>query len=627
MIHRIGRKNFNIFAFDLESHNDLESISKGETSMWLGCLLNEESKVEDESSFLYSIKELLDKLQELSTPKRKHGETKRPCKNVCVFIYNLSFEYSFILPTMLNEFNFRFKEKIEDEDEFVFNSVSTKSCSSVWSATLKFTKKSGLVVFRDMAKLFSGGLKNVAKAFSLETQKGEIDYRKNRLHNYEITKEEKEYCFKDTRILVEILLRIIDDKDFWNAISISSYSMKKMIKYGYPRKMKPYKAFREEYPELLEDETKMLRMGVAGGITYAPKSWQFKVIDQPIYHIDKHQMHPSSAYFNLFPYGFGEYFTGEPHNFAIRINLCHIRVSYDDVRLHSIIQLIGIDFVYDRELVVWDFEIPTMKKCYVNLKIEYIDGYSYRCKPLPWREYYAHNYRERLKAKAVHDDYNTQLYKLLNNSSYGKLLENPHNYIIENIIDSYGIIDSMVIDKKPEDIRINAKYTYLPVGSCIPAYSRVDLIETALKFGWQKILYFDTDSIFVLKDKETEKVFNTLDFTDFLGCWGLEEIIDKAQFTAPKRYKTETDGKTTIKAGGFNFNNYIENKAKELKLDKYAVEFDEINLVNSSWKVQRAYRCKGGTLIEFETKEIKVADKYMTTYEKNVNMLLDELEL
>ena len=625
MIHRIGRKNFNIFAFDLESHNDLESIAKGETSMWLGCLLNETSKVNDESSFLYSIKELLDRLEALSTPKRKHGEN-RPCKNVCIFIYNLSFEWSFILPVMLNEFGFTFKEKIEPEDEFVFNSVSTKSCSSVWSATLKFHKKSGTIVFRDMAKLFSGGLKNVAKSFNLETQKGEIDYRKNRLHNYEITEEEKEYCFNDTRILVEILLRIIDDKDFWNAISISSYSMKKMIKYGYPRKIKPYKAFREDYPELEEEETKMLRMGVAGGITYAPKSWQFKEINQKILHIDAHQMHPSSAYFNLFPCGKGEYFKGEPNNFALRINLCHIRVSYDDVKLHSIIQLIGIDFVYDRELVIWDFEIPTMKKCYVNLHIEYIDGYSYRTRMLPWKEYYAHNYRERLKAKAIHDDYNTNLYKLLNNSSYGKLLENPHNYIIKNVIDSYGIIDSVIEEKKLEDQRINAKYTYLPVGSCIPAYSRVKLIETALLFGWKKILYFDTDSIFVLLDDETWKVWKTINQEDFLGGWGLEEIIDRAQFVAPKRYKTEVDGEATIKAGGFNFHNYEEQKAKELKLDKYSVEFNEINLVNSSWQVQRAYRCRGGTLIEFETKEMKVADKYMTTFEKNVNMLLGELE-
>ena len=40
MIQRIGRKKFKIYAFDLESHNDDESIEKAETSMWFGCLLD-----------------------------------------------------------------------------------------------------------------------------------------------------------------------------------------------------------------------------------------------------------------------------------------------------------------------------------------------------------------------------------------------------------------------------------------------------------------------------------------------------------------------------------------------------------------------------------------------------------
>ena len=65
----------------------------------------------------------------------------------------------------------------------VFNSISTKSVSSVWQVQLKFSKKSGIVVFRDLAKIFGGGLGAVAKAFKLPTQKGEIDYRLNRLHN------------------------------------------------------------------------------------------------------------------------------------------------------------------------------------------------------------------------------------------------------------------------------------------------------------------------------------------------------------------------------------------------------------------------------------------------------------
>lgn len=314
MIARINRKKFKIMALDIESHNDEESIAKRKTSCWLGCLLDETSLIDDPNSYFYSIEEALTKLENLSSLKysKKKGE-KRPCLNIAIYIYNLSFERSFFLPVLLKK-GFTFKESIEKDDEYCFNSVSTKSVSSVWLAQIKFSKRSGLIIFKDMAKMFGGGLSSVAKSFALETQKGEIDYRKNRLHDYTPTKEEKEYCFKDTRILVEILLKMkeLEDKDFFNSASISSYSMKHLLKFGYPRKTKPYKCFREDYPELNEEETNFLREGVEGGITYPVSKYQFIDFNTQIAHIDAHQMHPSSAYLNRYPYGKGEYFKGVP---------------------------------------------------------------------------------------------------------------------------------------------------------------------------------------------------------------------------------------------------------------------------------------------------------------------------
>ena len=554
MIHNIGRRKYKVFAMDVESHNDEESIAKNETSIWLGCMIDETSQKDDPKSYFYTIQEFLDRLQEETAPKRTKNKT-RLCKNVAIYIYNASFEYSFLLPVML-ENGFAFKEKIEDDDEYVYNAVSTKSCSSVWSVELKFGKKNGKVVIRDLAKIYGGGLGNVAKSFGLDTQKGEINYRLNRLHGHVVTDEEKEYCFKDTRIIVEILLKMIEknDKDFWNSISMASYSMKHLLKRGYWREFRPYKKFRDEYPELDQEETDFLRAGVGGGITYAPERWQFKQINQKIGHIDLHQAHPSSAYYNRFPYGKGIKFEGKPP-FGL-ICACHIRISYDAVRLHSIIELIGLPFITNYELVVWDFEIPVMMKCYINLKIEFIDGYAYKARKLPWKQYYADNYYKRLKAKESCDTFNILYYKLLNNSSYGKFLEKPHNKVYENIVRDDGVIDSVVSDKPEEERKVNAKYTYLPVGSAIPAYTRRTLILGALALGWEKVVYFDTDSIFFIWDEETAEAWSHFDQRDFLGGWSLEEIADRGVFACPKRYKTETNGKTTIKAGGINFAKY-----------------------------------------------------------------------
>lgn len=631
MIQRIGKRKYKIYAFDIESHNDLESIAKKETSMWLGSFIDEESKIEDENCYFYNMESFLDHLEEISHPKRIKGT--RQIKNICIYIWNFSFEWSFMLPVLLSHKNFKFVEKIEDEDEYCYNSVSTKTCSSVWCATLKFKKSGGQVLIKDLSKIFTGSLRNVAKSFNLHTQKGDIDYRLNRLHGHIVTKEEKEYCFKDTRIIIDILLEMQkrNDKAFWSSVSMASYSMKKLIKFGWPRSYKPYQQYRKRYPELSEEENQFLRKGVEGGITYAPQSWQFKDIKQKIIHVDAHQMHPTQMYKHRFPYGTGTYFKGAPPHPITKISCCRIRISYCGVKLHSIIKLIGINFIDDYELTVWDFEIPTMKKCYNDLEIEYIDGYEYSTGMLPFRRYVAKNYEDRLIAKKEKDQFGILYYKLLNNSAYGKFLEKPHNQIFENIIDPLGIINSSVIDK--ETVDANAKYTYLPIGSCIPAYSRVALIELAIKFGWKNVVYFDTDSIFAIDTPEVEKAWAETNQEDFLGGWGLEEYIDRAQFAAPKRYKTQTGNNLTVKAGGINFEQYmLDRNKKKYKEDVQSYEelhevpYEEINIVSSSWKVQRAYRVKGGTIIDFQNKEMKVPKKYEGVFENNVLSCYNEDE-
>ena len=286
MIRKLGRTNYQIFAMDVESHNDPESIAKKETSIWLGCLLDETFTVDNEASYFYTIDEFLNRIFYLSSPRRNKSHGTRLCKNVAIYIYNLSFEWSFILPKLL-ERGFVYSPLINKDSNMVYNSISTKSVSSVWEVTIKVSPKSGFIKFRDLAKIFGGGLGKVAASFNLPTQKGEIDYRLNRLHNHVVTKEEKEYCFNDTRIIVDILMEMDrrNDKDFWKSLSMSSYSMRKLIQYGYSRYRKPYMKFREQYPELGTIETAFLRESVEGGLCYANPMYQFLEMDCDIGHL------------------------------------------------------------------------------------------------------------------------------------------------------------------------------------------------------------------------------------------------------------------------------------------------------------------------------------------------------
>ena len=348
MLQQIGHKKWRVYAYDVESHNDQESIAKNETSIWLSSFIDENSKEEDESCYFYTIESWLDYLEKETSHKRT--KKAQPHNNILAFIYNLSFEWSFILPVIIAK-KFAWKERITNDDSYCFTSVTTKSISSVWTATLKFSKNGGQVVLRDLSKIFMGGLGNVAKAFKLPTQKGEIDYTLNRLHGHIVTKEEKHYNFCDCRIIVDILLKLKDDKDFWKSCSAAGYSCRKMIAEAFPFSYKPMKKYREYYPMLDSVESEFLRHSVSGGITYSPSNWQFKDIKQTIGHIDAHQMHPSQMATKIFPYGRGIYFKGkeEPKD---HFYICcrHIRVSYTGVILHSVIKLIGYDFGDDIDL-------------------------------------------------------------------------------------------------------------------------------------------------------------------------------------------------------------------------------------------------------------------------------------
>lgn len=602
---RIGHRWWRVWAYDLESRSDEESVKRNETSVWLSSFIDENSKIEDEENYFYGIESFLNRLRELASRRRKHGDSKRPVVNQLIYIWNLSFEWSFLLPQLLSD-GFGWTEKIEKEDEFVFSSVSTKTASIVWRAQIKFEKKDGIIEFRDLNKIFAGSLRSVAKSFGLETQKGKIDYKMKRPEGYMPTKEEKEYCFKDTRIVMEILMKMQEkgDKDFWGSVSAATYSCRKMLKVGYSKSYHPKEAFRKQYPRLGTEESEFVRRSLAGGIAYAPPRWQFKEIKAQIGHIDFHQSHPSRMARNVFPYGEGEKGEGEPPWLLHRIYCCHVRVSFSGVILHSVIRLIGIDAIDELDLTLWDFEIDLMKKVYLNLRIEYVDYYAYKYQMLPWRKYFKDNYRKRLEAKKSGDQFNVMYFKLLNNSCFGKFCENGNKPICENYVDEDGYIDSKLHRK--DIIDCNASYTYLPVGSCVPAYSRVALIESALKLDptGERIIYFDTDSIFFIKDEVTMGNIDKLRIDEEMGSFGWEDDCREMQVTAPKRYKLKhADGVTEVKMAG-------------VTLPEKPI-YEEMNMIDGEYSANSRVRAKGGTLIVEKAKKLKIQDKYSDIYKRN----------
>lgn len=609
-----------MYAFDVESHADEESARLRETGVWLYSFINEAMGMDDEACFGYSIDEFVDRIAEKSKDRKRnhHGKENEP-KNLMIYVWNLMFEWSFLLPALLRR-GFSWSAGLEGEN--VYETISTKTCSSVWEIKMRFGKNDGLIVFRDLMKIFPGSLKNVAKAFALPTQKGEIDYSVNRRHGWVVTKEEKEYCWKDTRIVVDILVEMDkrNDRDFWSVISAASYTAKKAMIYSYPWTVKPLREYRKKYPELGEEETAFVRHSVGGGLTYCPDRWQFKEVKGPIGHIDFHQSHPSrmaSMHGERFPYGFGTYGKGKPQEKYRYMACCHVLISFSTAKLHSIISMIGYEYIEDAELWLWDFEIETAKACYNDFEIKYVDYYEYRWSYLPWKNYCLDNYNKRLDAKKSGDAFGVMYYKLLNNSLYGKTLENGHPSQFENIVNEDGQMDS--IEHENPNAGIGGKYTYVPVGSAIPAYSRCALIRAAMKLGYENVLYMDTDSIFFVWNAETMKKIKLLEINEKMGSFGWEDVdadgkttLDGAMFTAPKRYKLHSkDGTFDVKMAGVS-------SPKE-DLSGAELGYDEVNMIDGWFMAKTKVRVEGGTLILPKAKHLKVQDKYLENLKKNAN--------
>ena len=93
---RINRKKYNVYAFDIETHNDEESIAKRETSMWLGCLIDENNKIDEEESYLYNMNDVyyfmnMDSYEQLELAKSAVGDDANFLKEN-LEVYITSFE-------------------------------------------------------------------------------------------------------------------------------------------------------------------------------------------------------------------------------------------------------------------------------------------------------------------------------------------------------------------------------------------------------------------------------------------------------------------------------------------------------------------------------------------------------
>jgi hypothetical protein len=206
--------------------------------------------------------------------------------------------------------------------------------------------------------------------------------------------------------------------------------------------------------------------------------------------------------------------------------------------------------------------------------IEYLESFNFTERGKPFSEFVNDFYSKRKKAKDEGDEFNSNLYKLILNSCYGRFcLHKGMNVIsgIDNGNEKFELKEVLNDTLALFDYKIESdKNKNYAVGLHVTAYARLqlfDIIKTVFASGFIP-LYCDTDSCyFTIKESETrekieetiKKVFPISNDLGDLSC----EFYPKATFINAKVYILEKEDSTKkIKTKGIpkkHRSDFIEN--------------------------------------------------------------------
>ena len=274
--------------------------------------------------------------------------------------------------------------------------------------------------------------------------------------------------------------------------------------------------------------------------------------------LDVNSLYPSVMYYEKLPFGEPKYFKGKYENdnvydlYIQRIVLTHFKVKKNKIptiQIKNNSSFLATEYLREcnKEVVLTltniDLKLFLEQYEYDDNDLEYIDGWKFRSKKGIFKDYIDKWITRKNEATISKNSGQRQIAKLMLNSLYGKfatrltaISKNPY---LENDIVHYRLGNEK--DKKG---------LYLPIGSFITAYARNKTIRTSQgimdysieKYGVNKYIYSDTDSIHCLLSIEELKKFCEIDDVK-LGAWKHEGSFTKARFVRQKCYIEEINRK------------------------------------------------------------------------------------
>lgn len=445
-----------------------------------------------------------------------------------IYFHNLKFDGTYILDYLLNN-GFSWSD---NKKEMGDNSVSGLiSDVGSWYYLTIMTGGETVTIYDSLKKL-PLSVANMAKAYGLEMQKGEIDYNAPRGIGYEPTEEEVTYIRNDTEIVAKCLQLKFDQ-------GLQKMTVAADAIYSYRKSVNFETLFVTKYWATHPTVDAFCRKAYFGGI-----SWVNPLIEgmevQNIHTYDFNSMYPSVMLKYPYPVYYPARFRGCPHDgYTLYIAKCSVDVELLPGCLPTLRDGRTGSWVteYSGELTLTSVDIETARQNYSG-RIDIKEGYCFRSETGVFEQYIT----EWRKVKENTTGGQRQIAKDMQNSLYGKFGTNPMRAKRSvSLLD--GKLKTFVLPYE-EGPCINVS-----IAAFVTAYARKELSEGFHNSSF--VCYVDTDSLHIGEYAGVKPSFDGPVDQRAYGCWKKEGEFVRGKYLRQKTYVEErADGSLNVCACG-----------------------------------------------------------------------------
>lgn len=450
-----------------------------------------------------------------------------------IYFHNLAFDGSFMLDWLLKNGYRHTSQRSPRKSQFT---TLISSMGKFYS--LKICWKNGhRTELRDSLKKLPMSVANVAKAFKLDTIKGEIDYDAYRPIGHDPTQDELDYLYNDVAIVSQALA--VQRSQGMKKLTVGADSMAEF------KSLMGSDLFDRMFPVLPVSMDAEIRKAYRGGFTYVDPRHKGKVIGAGRVY-DVNSLYPSVMYSRPMPYGVPDFTEGDPTETGkLWIGAVTITAKLKPNRIPCI-QIKGSLFFGETEYLS-EITEPTMISCTSVDFALWQDQYDIEV--LSWEGAWIFRsvdgiftkYIDKwMKVKEESEGGLRLIAKLHLNSLYGKFATNP------DVTPKIPVLDGDVV-RLVRGIEETRDPVYTAVGAFITAYAR-DVTVRAAQDHYEHFVYADTDSLHLLIEDDPE----TLDIhPSRLGAWKHETTFARACYARAKAYCEELpDGSSITHVAG-----------------------------------------------------------------------------